>query len=78
MTVAEFAETNRGNCYYSFVEFLNNIGHGNAFDDGNFSAVIKSNEVEIFKDNNFVYIPITSVKEGLIKAYESYLSYVFN
>ena len=78
MTVAEFAETNRGNCYYSFVEFLSNIGYGNAFDDGRFSAEIEDKQVVVCRDNDFKYIPISSVKEGLIKAYESYLSYVFN
>lgn len=78
MTVAEFTETTRGNCYYSFREFLNNIGYGNAFDDGRFSAEIGDNQVVVCRDNEFSNIPVGSVKEGLIKAYESYLSYVFN
>lgn len=73
--VAEFTERNRGNCFYNFNQFLDSIGYSNAFDDGRFSAEIEDKQVIVCRDNELTNIPISSVKEGVIKAYEAYLDF---
>lgn len=75
LKIAEFTERNREKSFCSLKQFLDNIGYSNTFDDGRFSAEIGPEQVVICQDNQLDIKPISSVKDGIIKAYEAYLAF---